>query len=89
MNTLVSDNERHNLMRFVDIVIDQIMRSATHQEPLGSGLDALRFLMQQHGLTQSDLKQEIGSQGVVSEIINGRRKLTIKPIKNLAQRFQR
>ncbi len=51
-------------------------------------LDALRFLMQEHGLTQSDFKQEIGSQGVVSEILNGRRKLTVKHIKNLAARFQ-
>lgn len=87
---MVGDNERHPLMGLVDIVSDQIMayEAEYHQEPLGSGLDALRFLMQEHGLTQSDLKQEIGSQGVVSEILNGRRKLTVKHIKNLASRFQ-
>ena len=30
--------------------------------------DALKFLMEQHDLNQNDLKNEIGSQGVVSQI---------------------
>ena len=77
-------------MGLVDIISDQIMAYDAERsiELSGSGLDALRFLMQEHGLTQSDFKQEIGSQGVVSEILNGRRKLTVKHIKNLAARFQ-
>jgi HTH-type transcriptional regulator/antitoxin HigA len=74
----------------VDLITDQITayEAEHYQEPLGSGLDVLRFLMKEHGLTQSDFKKEIGSQGVVSEILNGRRKLTLKHIKNLAERFQ-
>lgn len=51
-----------------------------------SGLKALKFLMEQHGLNQSDLP-EIGSQGVISEILNGKWKLNLKQIKNLAKRF--
>ena len=47
----------------------------------------LRFLMQQHQLTQSDLP-EIGSQGVVSEILRGKRELNVRQIKKLAGRFQ-
>lgn len=47
----------------------------------------LRFLMQQHQLTQSDLP-EIGSQGVVSEILRGKRELNVRQIKELAGRFQ-
>lgn len=86
---VVGNNERHPLVGLVDIISDQIMAYDAERsiEPLGSGLDALRFLMQEHGLTQSDFKQEIGSQGVVSEILNGRRQLTVKHIKNLAARF--
>lgn len=47
----------------------------------------LRFLMEQHGLTQAGLP-EIGSQGVVSEIINGKRELNVRQIRALAARFQ-
>jgi HTH-type transcriptional regulator/antitoxin HigA len=42
--------------------------------------------MQQHGLRQGDLP-EIGSQGVVSEILSGRRELNIRQIRALARRF--
>lgn len=46
----------------------------------------LRFLMDQHGLNQSDLP-EVGSQGVVSEILNGKRSLNVRQIKLLSERF--
>lgn len=47
---------------------------------------SLRFLMDQHQLTQSDLP-EVGSQGVVSEILRGKRDLNLRQIKALAARF--
>ncbi len=46
----------------------------------------IRFLMEQHGLTQSDLP-EIGTQGVVSEILRGKRELNVRQIKALSGRF--
>ena len=36
--------------------------------------------MDEHGLTQSDLP-EVGSQGVVSEIIHGKRELNVRQIR--------
>lgn len=48
--------------------------------------DVLRFLMTQHTLSQSDLP-EIGTQGVVSEILNGKRDLNVGQIKALSARF--
>lgn len=51
-----------------------------------SPVDVLRFLMEQHQLPQSGLP-EIGSQGVVSEILNGKRELNVRQIRALAQRF--
>jgi HTH-type transcriptional regulator/antitoxin HigA len=42
--------------------------------------------MEEHGLTQKDLP-EIGSQGVVSEILVGRRRLNVRQIQALAARF--
>jgi hypothetical protein len=46
-----------------------------------------QFLMQQHGLKQGDLT-EIGSQGVVSEILSGKRELNIRQIRALSERFR-
>ncbi len=48
--------------------------------------EMLRFLMQAHGLSQKSLP-EIGSQGVVSEILSGKRKLNARQISALASRF--
>ena len=49
--------------------------------------EMLRFLMNQHGLKQTDLAAEIGSQGVVSEILNGKRELNLRQMRDLARRF--
>lgn len=54
--------------------------------PDATGIEALRFMMEQHGLRQSDLP-EIGSQGVVSEVLSGKRDLNARQIRALAQRF--
>ena len=48
--------------------------------------EMLRSLMQAHGLSQKGLP-EIGSQGVVSEILSGKRKLNTRQIAVLASRF--
>ncbi len=53
---------------------------------IGNGVTALRYLMKVHKIKQSDLK-EVGSQGVVSEILNGKRSLTVRHIRALAKRF--
>ncbi len=47
----------------------------------------LRYLMDANGLTQKDLKKEIGTQAHVSMILAGKRDLTVAQIKALAVRF--
>jgi HTH-type transcriptional regulator/antitoxin HigA len=42
--------------------------------------------MEEHGLKQTDLK-EIGTQGVISEILSGKRKLNLRQIVQLSKRF--
>lgn len=54
--------------------------------PDASGPAILRTLMENHDLAQSDLP-EIGSQGVVSEILAGKRELNVRQIAQLAERF--
>lgn len=59
---------------------------AHHPAKEVSSVAMVRFLMEQHDLTQSDLP-EIGTQGVVSEILRGKRELNVRQIKALAERF--
>ena len=46
----------------------------------------LDFLMKEHGIRQADLADEIGSQGVVSEVLSGKRAINARQAKALAVR---
>jgi HTH-type transcriptional regulator / antitoxin HigA len=91
LNTLLDatvGNENHPAMGLVDIVGDLIEDYESEHYPLPAvaGVEALRFLIDQHHLKQSDLP-EIGSQGVVSEVLTGKRALNIRQIQALSKRF--
>src|SRR5215469_2415623 len=58
-----------------------------HRLPEVNGVEMLRWLMEQHGLSQVDLKDELGGQSTVSEILSGKRDLSIRQMKALAKRF--
>lgn len=84
----IGDNERHPLYGLLDTLGTLIHAYEEHHEPMPAttGVEVLRDLMSEHGLTQSDLT-EIGSQGVVSEILSGSRELNVRQIRRLAERF--
>lgn len=46
-------------------------------------IDAIKFRMEQMGLTRGDLVKYLGTQSRVSEILNGKRRLTLPMIKSL------
>lgn len=81
-------DERHPIMGLIDIVADLIddYESELHPLPQTNGVDALKFLMEQHDLKQTEL-HEIGSQGVVSEILTGKRELNLRQVRALSERF--
>jgi len=56
-------------------------------EGMSTGVAALRVLMDQYNLKQTDLKNEIGSRSLVSQILSGKRSLTIDHIRSLSARF--
>ena len=88
---VVGEDESHELMGLIDVISHMIsIYDDEHYQFLeeGTGIDALKFLMEQHALNQNDLKNEIGSQGVVSEILNGKRQLNVTQIRKLSDRFK-
>ncbi len=84
----VEDNENHPLASLVDIVGALIEIYDKEHFPFSEGdpISALKYLMEEHCLTQSDLP-ELGTQGVVSEILSGKRRLNIRQIHSLSERF--
>ncbi|NBA93392.1 type II toxin-antitoxin system HigA family antitoxin [Pseudomonas sp. R5(2019)] len=46
-------------------------------------IEAIKFRMDQQGLTPRDLEQYIGPSGRVSEVLNGKRRLSLAMIKRL------
>jgi HTH-type transcriptional regulator / antitoxin HigA len=81
-------DERHPLYSLLDTLgtLLHAYEEQHHPIPESSGADMLRHFMDEHGLTQSDLP-EVGSQGVVSEILRGKRDLNVRQIRGLARRF--
>ena len=85
----IGDEEKHPLYSLLDTLSTLIEAYEEEYYPIpdSSGADVLRYLMEEHGLNQSSLP-EIGSQGVVSEILNGKRELNVRQIRKLAERFK-
>jgi HTH-type transcriptional regulator / antitoxin HigA len=84
----IGDNEKHPLYSLLDTLGTLVHAYEEEHYPVPdvSGAEVLRSLMEEHGLTQSDLP-EVGSQGVVSEILSGKRELNVRQIRLLAERF--
>jgi len=91
LNSLIDEigtNIEHPLYSFLDTlgIIIEAYEEEHYPIPDCSGVDMLVHFMEEHSLSQLDLP-EIGSQGIVSEIINGKRELNLRQIKALAKRF--
>ena len=91
LNSLIDEvgtNEQHPLYSFLDTLGAVVHAWEEQHQPMpkARGTDLLQFLMEEHHLTQSDLP-EVGSQGVVSEILGGKRELNVRQIRALSRRF--
>jgi len=86
--TLQREDPTHPLSRLLDWITPAIRAYEVEHVPMPDvePREVLRFLMAQHGLSQSDLP-EVGNQSVVSQILSGRRALNVRQISALAERF--
>ena len=84
----IDGDEKHPVMGLLDIVGTLISdyESRNIPEPEGTPIGCLKYLMREHGLKQKDLT-ELGSPGVISEILSGKRELNKRQIKALSNRF--
>jgi HTH-type transcriptional regulator/antitoxin HigA len=50
--------------------------------------DLLTYLMDQHGLSRADLVPLLGTPSRVSEVLNGKRELSMSMVRKLRERFR-
>lgn len=76
--------------RLLDLLATLIADFEEKEYPMGQNPNpplALRELMTEHELKQADLLDVFGSQGVVSQVLNGKREISKAQAKRLAERF--
>jgi len=87
---VIRANDTHPLGDLLDLLATQIEAYERQQPgmPEATPIEVLRYLMEEHGLTQADLAEALGGQSVVSAILRGKRQLNARHIAALAARFQ-
>lgn len=82
-------DETHPLARLAEYLGELIAEYEAKDKmpPAATGAEVLRYLMQRDDLRQIDLP-ELGSQGVVSELLSGGRDFNARQAKALAARFR-
>lgn len=78
--------EEHILLELLTQLVERY-EDEHHQIPEASPDAVIRFLMEDRGLRHKDLMPALGSRGVTSEVINGKRKPSRTQIKALADFF--
>jgi len=74
----------------IELLTLLIERYESERYPLpdASPAEVLRFLLDQNGLTQRDIAEELGSETTVSLVLSGKRQLTRDHIARLSKRFR-
>ncbi len=69
----------------MEVLVTLIEAYENKHYPIGPAdpIEAIRFRMDQQGLTMRDLEPYIGPSGRVSEVLNGKRPLSLRMIKRL------
>lgn len=70
-------------LRLLTLVVEDYEARSVPLAPLPSPVEAIRFRMEQQGLRQVDLVPYIGSPSHVSDVLRGRRSLSLRMIRRL------
>ncbi|MBK6749156.1 MAG: transcriptional regulator [Acidobacteria bacterium] len=75
----------------LDLIVTLIEDFEDKAYPMGETSNpqvALRELMREHELKQTDMLDIFGSQGVVSQVLNGKREISKAQARRLSERFR-
>lgn len=79
--------EEDELYQLLIILVEKFEQEYYHCGEESNPHSLLLFLMEQKGIKQNDLVGIIGSKGVVSEVVNGKRNISKTQAKALAEFF--
>lgn len=95
--TKAEDREGEPLLQIIDMIADSIEQYENSLESvrmysreldkIDPGISMLRLLIDQYQLSYADLKEEIGSKSLISQILGGSKNLTKTHITKLSKRF--
>lgn len=77
--------------RLLDLLVTLIEDFEEKAYPIDTSSDpavALRELMLEHGLKQADMLDIFGSQGTVSQVLNGKREISKSQARKLSEQFR-
>ena len=85
----------HPISSFIDLlgeIIDEYEKSNFEEvqqiiKMNATPIEKIKHLMNEYNVKQKDLIDVLGSQGYVSDILNGKRELSLKHIKGFAKKF--
>ena len=85
----VFDATEGHLAEYAETLAILIEHYETERFPIkeSSGIDVVRFLMDQNGLKQKNLIGILGGKSSVSEILHGKRLLNLRHIRALSEKF--
>ncbi len=90
-NNLIDKRERapeeERLFNLLANLLEDYERRTLPTLEKSSPTETLKFLIEENNLRQSDLAGVFGTQSIVSEVLKGKREITKKQAKALAQRF--
>ena len=82
----ISPEEETLLVLLCDLVED--FEEKAYPMPDVPSNERLQYILEERGMKQKDLVSLFGSEGVVSEIVSGKRPITLKTAKKLADFLQ-
>lgn len=89
-NRLFKDNRSPEEDRLFDLLanlLEDYERRTLPPLSKSSPIEKLRFLLEENNLKQKDLSAILGTESVVSEILSGKRKITLKTARKLSDFF--
>lgn len=80
--------EEDRLLRLLAVLVEDYESQHYPMDAPANPSVALRELMREHELKQADMVEIFGSQGTVSQVLNGKREISKAQARKLSQRFR-
>lgn len=86
MDAKLSSSQKDEL-EILTTLVESYEKSKTYELDIPDPIEAIKFRMEQEGLTRKDMEAIIGGRGRISEILSKKRGLTLTMIRKLNEKL--